>query len=167
MLSLKIRAAMPLTTREYRRNKWPIASLSRWAVRVRRSTSNCSVARAWRLRFGRGVSLNPVLNVSFTAAPGFRYPVISFGGLDNTPAQHSAASRENYVASLREQFGRRLREIRLSQQMSQEEFAELLEISVDFLSLIERGINAPSFENLEVFSKQLRLRVADLFAFER
>jgi len=51
--------------------------------------------------------------------------------------------------------------------MSQEQFAELLEISVDFLSLIERGINAPSFENIDVFAKQLGIRVSDLFTFER
>jgi transcriptional regulator with XRE-family HTH domain len=51
--------------------------------------------------------------------------------------------------------------------MSQEQFAELLEISVDFLSLIERGINAPSFENLEVFSVQLGLSVSELFTFTR
>ena len=50
--------------------------------------------------------------------------------------------------------------------MSQEQFAELLEISVDFLSLIERGINAPSFENLEVFSAQLGIPVNELFVFE-
>jgi len=50
--------------------------------------------------------------------------------------------------------------------MSQEQFAELLEISVDFLSLIERGINAPSFENLEVFSAQLGIPVHELFIFE-
>lgn len=50
--------------------------------------------------------------------------------------------------------------------MSQEDFAELLDISVDFLSLIERGINAPSFENLEVFSVQLRVPVSDLFTFD-
>ena len=50
--------------------------------------------------------------------------------------------------------------------MSQEQFAELLEISVDFLSLIERGINAPSFENLEVFSTQLGITVHELFVFE-
>lgn len=49
--------------------------------------------------------------------------------------------------------------------MSQEEFAELLEISVDFLSLIERGINAPSFENLDVFAKQLGMSHAELFTF--
>ena len=39
--------------------------------------------------------------------------------------------------------------------MSQEQFAALLDISVDFLSLIERGVNAPSFEDLDVFSKKL------------
>jgi len=50
--------------------------------------------------------------------------------------------------------------------MSQEQFAELLEISVDFLSLIERGINAPSFENLEVFATQLGVPVHELFVFE-
>lgn len=50
--------------------------------------------------------------------------------------------------------------------MSQEEFAELLEISVDFLSLIERGINAPSFENLEVFATQLGIPPSELFTFD-
>jgi len=69
------------------------------------------------------------------------------------------------VASLREQFGRKLKAIRLGRQMSQEQFSELLDISVDFLSLIERGINAPSFENLEVFSRQLGVPVSELFVF--
>ena len=50
--------------------------------------------------------------------------------------------------------------------MSQEQFAELLDISVDFLSLIERGINAPSFENLEAFSTQLGIPIHELFVFE-
>ena len=50
--------------------------------------------------------------------------------------------------------------------MSQEQFAELLDISVDFLSLIERGINAPSFENLDVFAVRLDIPVSDLFTFD-
>ena len=41
----------------------------------------------------------------------------------------------------------------------------MLQISVDFLSLIERGINAPSFETLEVFSRVLGISYADLFSF--
>jgi transcriptional regulator with XRE-family HTH domain len=69
------------------------------------------------------------------------------------------------VPSLREQFGQRIKAIRQGKEMSQEQFAELLGISVDFLSLIERGINAPSFENLEVFSTQLGIPVSELFMF--
>jgi len=50
------------------------------------------------------------------------------------------------VATLRKKFGARLRQIRAQRRMTQEQFAETLDISVDFLSLIERGRNAPSFE---------------------
>jgi transcriptional regulator with XRE-family HTH domain len=70
------------------------------------------------------------------------------------------------VPSLRERFGQRLRVIRLARKLSQEQFAELLGISVDFLSLIERGINAPSFENLDAFSAQLKIPIVVLFDFE-
>jgi len=70
------------------------------------------------------------------------------------------------LSGLREKFGNRLKAIRLAKKMSQEEFSEVLDISVDFLSLIERGINAPSFENLEVFSTQLGMPVHELFVFE-
>jgi transcriptional regulator with XRE-family HTH domain len=69
------------------------------------------------------------------------------------------------VATLRKRFGAHLREIRLQRRMTQERFAEVIDISVDFLSLIERGINAPSFETLERIAKRLRLRVSDLFTF--
>jgi transcriptional regulator with XRE-family HTH domain len=70
------------------------------------------------------------------------------------------------VPSLRERFGHRLRAIRLTRKLSQEQFAELLGISVDFLSLIERGINAPSFENLDAFSAQLKMPLSVLFDFD-
>jgi transcriptional regulator with XRE-family HTH domain len=69
------------------------------------------------------------------------------------------------VATLRKKFGLRLREIRLQREMTQEQFAEAIDISVDFLSLIERGINAPSFEALEKIARRLRLPVSDLFTF--
>jgi transcriptional regulator with XRE-family HTH domain len=49
--------------------------------------------------------------------------------------------------------------------MTQEQFAELLDISIDFLSLIERGINAPSFESIEAFSITLGIPVRDFFDF--
>jgi len=69
------------------------------------------------------------------------------------------------VATLRKQFGFRLRKIRAERGMTQERFAEVLNISVDFLSLMERGISAPSFETLERIGKCLRMPVAELFTF--
>jgi transcriptional regulator with XRE-family HTH domain len=69
------------------------------------------------------------------------------------------------VATLRKQFGTHLRQIRAQRGMTQERFAETLNLSVDFLSLVERGISAPSFETLERVAKRLKMPVADLFKF--
>ena len=69
------------------------------------------------------------------------------------------------MATLRRQFGKKLRAIRKSRSMTQEQFSELLDISIDFLSLIERGLNAPSFESIESFSITLGIPVKDLFDF--
>ena len=69
------------------------------------------------------------------------------------------------VATLRKQFGKKLRSIRKNREMTQEQFAELLDISIDFLSLVERGINAPSFESIEAFSITLGIPVRDFFDF--
>jgi transcriptional regulator with XRE-family HTH domain len=49
---------------------------------------------------------------------------------------------------------------------SQEEFAEMVGMSVDFLSLIERGRNAPSFKKLELMIKGLGVSAGYLFTFE-
>jgi transcriptional regulator with XRE-family HTH domain len=68
-----------------------------------------------------------------------------------------------YVPSLHETFGQRLKRVRLTRKLSQEQFAELLGMSLDFLSLIEQEINAPSFENLD--AAQLNLPVSALFEF--
>jgi transcriptional regulator with XRE-family HTH domain len=67
--------------------------------------------------------------------------------------------------NLRQQFGERLKQIRQQKRMTQEEFAELVGVSIDFLSLIERGINAPSFEKLEAMVQSLNLSVETLFTF--
>jgi transcriptional regulator with XRE-family HTH domain len=69
------------------------------------------------------------------------------------------------MSSLRVSFGKRLRSLRRERELSQEDFAELLGISVDFLSLVERGINSPSFDTLELIAKRLKLSVKELFDF--
>ncbi len=38
--------------------------------------------------------------------------------------------------------------------------------SVEFISLVERGVNAPSVAGLEKFAKVLKVDVRDLFTFE-
>lgn len=69
------------------------------------------------------------------------------------------------VMSLREQFGQRLKSIRLQRKLTQEEFAELVGISLDMLSVIERGRHSPSFEKLEQIAERLDVRVSYLFTF--
>jgi len=69
------------------------------------------------------------------------------------------------VPTLRKRFGQRILAIRREKGMTQERFAEVLDISVDFLSLIERGRNVPSFETLERMAKRLRMEPRDLFDF--
>jgi transcriptional regulator with XRE-family HTH domain len=49
---------------------------------------------------------------------------------------------------------------------TQEDFAEMVGMSVDFLSLIERGKNAPSFKKLEGMIRGLGVSAAYLFTFE-
>ena len=68
---------------------------------------------------------------------------------------------------LRKDFGNRLRALRSERKLTQEQFAEFVGISVDFLSLIERGINAPSFETIERMAKKLRLPIMALFDFSQ
>ena len=67
---------------------------------------------------------------------------------------------------LRDQFGNRIRVLRGRLALTQEQLAERAGISVDFLSLIERGKNSPSFENLDGLAAALGVTVAQLFAFE-
>jgi putative transcriptional regulator len=70
------------------------------------------------------------------------------------------------LGNLKKQFGLRVRQIRDESDKTQEEFAELVGISVDFLSLIERGRNAPSFKKLERMARGLGKPVAYLFTFD-
>jgi transcriptional regulator with XRE-family HTH domain len=75
-------------------------------------------------------------------------------------------STKKQKLSLRKKFGRRIRSLRLKDGMTQERLAEVSGISVDFLSLIERGRNSPSFETLELLSASLKIPVAMLFMFD-
>jgi len=69
------------------------------------------------------------------------------------------------MGTLRERFGKRVRVLRKQADLSQEELAARADISVDFVGLIERGVNAPSFETLEKLAEALEVPVRELFDF--
>jgi transcriptional regulator with XRE-family HTH domain len=49
--------------------------------------------------------------------------------------------------------------------LTQENLAKMLGLSTSFVSNLERGVNAPSFETLEGIAKALEVSVKDLFDF--
>jgi len=67
---------------------------------------------------------------------------------------------------LRKKFGIRLQTLRRQAGLTQEQLAEATEVSVDFISLVERGINAPSFDTLEKLAKALGVSIQELFDFK-
>ncbi len=67
---------------------------------------------------------------------------------------------------LKKKLGQRIAQIRRSEKITQEQLAEAIGCSVEFISLVERGVNAPSVAGLEKFAKVLNIEVKELFAFE-
>ena len=68
---------------------------------------------------------------------------------------------------LQKELGARIAYLRRSRGLTQEQLAEAVDRSVEFISLVERGINAPSVSGLERFAKALKVEVRDLFDFAR
>lgn len=67
---------------------------------------------------------------------------------------------------LQKKLGKRIADLRRARKLTQEELAEALDCSVEFISLVERGVNAPSVASLEEFAKILKVEVKELFTFE-
>ena len=59
-----------------------------------------------------------------------------------------------------------IRELRLRRKMTQEQLAEAATISIDQISLIERGKSGVSFSSFEKLSRALKLPVSEFFLFE-
>ncbi len=68
---------------------------------------------------------------------------------------------------LQKKLGQRIADLRRSKELTQEQLAEAVNCSVEFISLVERGVNAPSVAGLEKFAKVLKVEVRDLFTFEK
>ena len=70
------------------------------------------------------------------------------------------------MATLKENLGKRIQEIRKSKNLTQEKLAEMIGIDTPNLSNIERGKRFLSAETLEKIIKSLDVREKDLFDFE-
>lgn len=70
------------------------------------------------------------------------------------------------MSTLKKLFGERLRLLRIQQQLTQEQLAEYAKLSVDFVSLIERGRSSPSFDSIEKLARALDVPIQDLFKFD-
>lgn len=67
---------------------------------------------------------------------------------------------------LQQKLGQKIASFRKARKLTQEQLAEAVGRSVEFISLVERGINAPSVAGLEKFAKVLKVEVKELFTFE-
>ncbi len=67
---------------------------------------------------------------------------------------------------LQKQLGKRIAELRRLQSLTQEKLAERVGFSVEFISLVERGINAPTVASLAKYAQVLKVEVRDLFTFK-
>ncbi len=66
---------------------------------------------------------------------------------------------------LQRKFGKRLRYLRRDRDITQEQLAELIDRSVSFISLLEKGESSPSLETIAKLAKALDVEVAELFKF--
>jgi len=78
-------------------------------------------------------------------------------GLDNM----AGVRRQTLEAIPR--LGQRIRELRKALSLTQEQLAERANISVSFLSMIERGDRVPHLETLAMLSKPLGVSLAEIF----
>lgn len=67
---------------------------------------------------------------------------------------------------LQKKLGQRIASLRRAKKLTQEQLAEAVGCSVEFISLVERGVNAPSIAGLEKFARVLKVEVKELFCFE-
>lgn len=68
---------------------------------------------------------------------------------------------------LQRKLGKRIAHLRKGKLLTQEQLAEAVGCSVEFISLVERGVNAPSVARLEKFATALAVEVNELFTFPK
>ena len=70
------------------------------------------------------------------------------------------------MKTIEEQFGERIRELRLAMRLSQEQLAFKSGMHRTYLGGIERGERNPSLKNIAAIAKALGVTLAQLFSFD-
>ena len=70
------------------------------------------------------------------------------------------------MGQLKEDFGKRLQALRVKSNITQEQLADDVALTVESISNIERGIFGPKFDNLEKIANSLNIPVKELFDFD-
>ena len=71
------------------------------------------------------------------------------------------------MSEIKNCLGKRIADLRRDRGFSQETLAEKTGYSTEFISLVERGINAPSVEGLDRIASVLEVEIKELFNFNR
>lgn len=64
-----------------------------------------------------------------------------------------------------QKLGKKIKQLRLDANMSQEKLGESTGLDRTYISGIERGIRNPSLKNIEKLAKSLNVKVSDLIEF--
>ncbi|MCR5260360.1 MAG: helix-turn-helix domain-containing protein [Candidatus Gastranaerophilales bacterium] len=70
------------------------------------------------------------------------------------------------MSLLKTNFGKRVKELRKSRGLTQEQLAGLIDIEPPNISKLENGNHFPLPDNIEKISKALNVHIKDLFDFE-
>ena len=69
------------------------------------------------------------------------------------------------MSELKKLLGKRIREIRIARNLTQEDLSELTDIGASSISKIESGHFHPTDENLEIIAKALKVEPYKLYMF--
>jgi len=71
------------------------------------------------------------------------------------------------MSDLKKSFGIRLKSVRQAQNLTQEQLANQVDVTIETISFIERGIHSPRFDLLEKLAKALNTPVHEFFIFNQ
>jgi DNA-binding XRE family transcriptional regulator len=80
--------------------------------------------------------------------------------------QYDVIFGRNHMNQLKMRFGKRLQKLRTEHGITQEQLANAVELTVESISNIERGVYGPKFDNLEKIAAALQISVKELFEFD-